>query len=196
MSPRGYVLSASIAVALVICQLPPAFSQQPVTGLEPVAAVDGLTPGLSVAYYDAAMSHVRQVREWAGHRDGRPGAPIAQIDYAESVGEVLTSGRTDEVGAWIKGLIRFETAGIHTFEITANDGVQLEIGGLAIFRDPMIHKTRTSEPIPVEIATPGWYPIEVLYFEARNTATLEIKWRPPGTAGFAYVPAEAFAHRN
>ncbi len=196
MSPRDYLFSASIAVALVFCPLPPAFGQQPVTGLKPAAAVDGLTPGLAVAYYDAAMSHVRQVREWAGYRDGRPGAPIARFDYAESAGEVLTSGSTDEVGAWIKGLIRFEAAGIHVFEITANDGVEIKIGGLAIYRDPMIHKTRKSEPIPVEIASPGWYPIEVLYFEARNTATLEIKWRPPGAAGFAYVPAEAFAHVN
>ncbi len=196
MSPRGYLLSASIAVALVLCPLPPAFGQQPVTGLKPAAAVDGLTPGLAVAYYDAAMSHVRQVREWAGYRDGRPGAPIARFDYAESAGEVLTSGNTDEVGAWIKGFVHLDQVGLYRFLVTANDGVQVEIGGLTIYRDPMIHKTRKSEPIPVEIPTPGWYPIEVVYFEARNTAALEIKWRPPGATGFAYVPAEAFAHRN
>ncbi len=196
MSPRGYLLSASIALTLVFCQVPLVQGEEPVTGLKPAAAGGGRTPGLAAAYYDAAMSHVRQVREWAKYKDGRAGAPIARFDYAESDGEVLTSGRTDEVGAWIKGLIHFEAAGVYVFEITANDGVQVEIGGVRIYRDAMIHKTRSLDPIPVEIATPGWYPIEVLYFEARNTATLEIKWRPPGAAGFAYVPAEAFAHRK
>ena len=196
MSPKDFFLAASIAVTFVFGQMPLAAGAEPVTGLEPAAAIDGLTPGLSVAYYDAAMSHVRQVREWARYRDGRVGAPIARFDYAESAGDVLTSGRTDEVGAWIKGLIRFEAAGTHAFEITANDGVLVEIGGQRIYRDALIHKTRTSDPIPVEIAVPGWYPIEVVYFEARNTAALEIKWRPPGTTGFVYVPAAAFAHRK
>ena len=196
MSPRIHLLYASIATSLVLCQAATALAKEPITGLEPAAAIDGLTPGLSVAYYDVAMSHVRQVREWARYRDGRVGAPIARFDYTESAGDVLTSGRTDEVGAWIKGLIHFETAGVFAFEITANDGVLVEIGGQRIFRDALIHKTRTSDPIPVEIAVPGWYPIEVVYFEARNTAALEIKWRPPGAANLTHIPAAAFAHRK
>ena len=44
------------------------------------------------------------------------------------------------------------------------------------------------------IDKPGWYPISLLYFEKRNTSTLELYWQPPGTDEFVFVPAEAFAH--
>ena len=200
MSFGTYLLSAVVAIVLLFGQATQALAEKgPVTGLKPAAPqppAGALAPGLAATYFDVAMDHVRKVREWAKYKDGRKGAPLARLDYAEGAGEVLTSGKTDEVGAWIKGFVHLDQVGLYRFLVTANDGVQVELGGKRIYRDAMIHKTRTSEPLAVEIATPGWYALEVLYFEARNTAALEIKWQPPGAAGFAYVPASAFAHQK
>ena len=49
----------------------------------------------------------------------------------------------------------------------------------------------------VEVTEPGWYPLEVFYFEKRHTSTLELSWRTPSMgaeAEMVIVPAEAFAH--
>ncbi len=50
------------------------------------------------------------------------------------------------------------------------------------------------KPISVEIEQAGWYPLEVLYFEKKNTSTVQLRWSPPGGVGFTAVPASAFKH--
>ena len=81
--------------------------------------------------------------------------------------------------------------------LESNDGVRMEIGGHRIFLDPGVHADRYSQPVFVDIATPGWYPLSLLYFEKRNTATLQLFWtRPSEEGGLKLVPADAFAHRS
>ncbi len=78
----------------------------------------------------------------------------------------------------------------------SNDGVELTIGGQVVIRDPNVHADRYSELTLVEIDEPGWYRLELLYFEKRNTSTLELYWLPPGATagGLTFVPADSFAH--
>ena len=38
--------------------------------------------------------------------------------------------------------------------------------------DPKVGKDRTRESKPIEITQPGWYLLEICYFEKRNTSTL------------------------
>jgi len=110
-------------------------------------------------------------------------------------GDVLTSGRADHVGADIRGYMNFPVAGTYTIAMQSNDGVDLKIGGKRIVYDPDVHSDRFSELIPVEIATPGWYPLHLLYFEKQVTSTLELYWLKPGGDGqLDFVPEEAFAH--
>ena len=48
----------------------------------------------------------------------------------------------------------------------------------------------------MKIDTPGWYPIQVLYYEKKRTATLVLRWVPAGSDAKAKpvaVPAAAFA---
>jgi hypothetical protein len=50
--------------------------------------------------------------------------------------------------------------------------------------------------IDVKIDMPGWYPIQVLYYEKKRTATLVLRWVPAGSDAKAKpvaVPAAAFA---
>ena len=79
--------------------------------------------------------------------------------------------------------------------LESNDGVRLEIGGRQIFFDPSVHADRFLQPVSVDIETPGWYPLSILYFEKRNTATLQLFWTNPSEeGGLKLVPADAFAH--
>ena len=70
-----------------------------------------------------------------------------------------------------------------------------KIGGTPVVSDPAVHADRFSRLVPIEIETPGWNPLSVLYFEKRNTSTLQLYWSKPGDeAGLTLVPGDAFAH--
>ena len=169
------------------------------SGLEPLAKQPSSTvlrQGLIPTYYFSIFNLVDEIAEVAKLEPGFVGRPtIPALDYKVGSGEVLTSGRTDGVGAVIKGLINFPEAGRYTMALESNDGVRLEIGGLRIFSDPSVHADRFLRPVSVDIETPGWYPLSVLYFEKRNTSTLRLFWTKPGDqGGLRLVPADAFAH--
>ncbi len=109
---------------------------------------------------------------------------------------MLSSDREDGVGAIIEGLINFPVAGVYSMAMQSNDGVELAIGGETILSDPTVHADRFSGLVTVEIDRPGWYPLDLLYFEKRNTSTLELYWLLPGEeGGLDFVPPSAFAHR-
>lgn len=169
-----------------------------ITGLKPATpqpAAGDLRPGLGVTYYYNVFNDTSEILDWAKYKDGVKGEPILILDYFVGDGDVLTSGRADEVGADIRGYINFPVAGTYTIAMRSNDGVDLKIGGVQTVLDPGVHSDRFSELTPVEITTPGWYPLHLLYFEKRVTSTLELYWLKPGGSGqLDFVPEEAFAH--
>ena len=153
-----------------------------------------LKPGLAVIYYYHAFHSTREIPEWAKYKDGVKGEPIPRLDYKVGDGDVLTSGHVDEVGADITGFIHFPQAGTYTMVTQSNDGIDLTIGGKTIVKDTEVHSDRFSDFIPVVIATAGWYPLHLFYFERHNTSTMELYWKPPGGTKTDFVPAEMFAH--
>jgi hypothetical protein len=46
----------------------------------------------------------------------------------------------------------------------------------------------------VEISAPGWYALEIWYFEKKGTATLDVLWSRPGSSGFETIAAEVLKH--
>ncbi len=73
----------------------------------------------------------------------------------------------------MRGNIHIPTAGTHTFVIRSDDGYSLKIGGVTIAayefnRGPSIDSRRAS------FATPGVYPIEVVFWDQGGIAALEI----------------------
>ena len=173
----------------------PAAAQAP-QPLEPQPAAEALAPGLAVKYYYSFFRQIDELIDWQDYKDGDPGPALPRLDYRVGMGKVLTSEVDEGVGAEITGLIHLEQAGTYGFTAQSNDGVRVEIGGVLVLEDPDVHADRFSMVGPLEVATPGWYPIKVLYFERKNTSTLELYWQPPGQEGgsMALVPAEAFAH--
>lgn len=156
-----------------------------------------LTAGLAVDYYFNIFNFVDEVREWAELQPGQSGQPLQSLDYNVGSGSVLTSDRPDGVGAIIGGLINFSTSGTYTMAARSNDGIELTIGGETILSDPTVHADRFSNLVTVEIAEPGWYPLDLVYFEKRNTSTLELYWATPdGDGALNFVPPTVFAHRS
>ncbi len=193
-----HTISVLIVAAALALASSPAPAADPVTGLQkanPQPSADSLKPGLGVTYYKHVFNNTREITEWAKYAKGSKGEPILLLDYFVGQAEVLTSGRVDEVGADIRGFINFPEAGTYTMAMQSNDGVDLTIGGKTIIKDTTVHADRFSDLVPVVITDPGWNPFHLLYFEKRNTSTVELYWKAPDSTGdMDFVPAEAFAH--
>jgi hypothetical protein len=195
MSARVFrgVVAAALAVTL---SGGPARGAEPITGArpaEPQPTASQLAPGLAVQYVYAVVNHLDELK--GKKLEGGP--PLTHLDWRMGTGTVLTSKAREGVGATITGFVLFEKPGVYGFEITSNDGVRVEVGGKLLHEDPGVHADTTSDRIDVKIERPGWYPVAVVYFQKRNTATLVVRWVEPGSPGKPVaIPARALAHRK
>lgn len=152
-------------------------------------------PGLAVCYMYKFIRHVDEIDTWAKTLQCEPGAPLAMLDFDGGTSKVLTSNSDDGVMARITGFIHLDKAGDYKFAFESNDGVRLKIDGKMIVEDPGVHDDQFSELVTMNVATPGWYPLSVDFFERKITWTLRLLWKPPGFEGdILPVPAQAFAH--
>jgi hypothetical protein len=169
--------AAAAALAFLVAPLG-AVAQTPISGLQPAnpqPAPGSLAPGLAVNY---AFGLIRSLKEF-NEKGKTIGAPLTHLGWNKG-NMVLTSESSEGVQAHIVGFIRFPTPGSWTFQVNSNDGVRLEIGGQRIWEDGDVHPDRLSPPIPVQVPTPGLYPIKIVYFQRKGTWTLEVFWTAPG----------------
>ncbi|MCR9214729.1 MAG: PA14 domain-containing protein [Proteobacteria bacterium] len=187
----------AVALSVGVLTFSTIASAETITGLKaasPQPNAGELKPGLAVQYYSAEMNNLRELDDWMGFKDGKPGKPLPMLNYQVGDGNVLTSESSDFVGANIQGYIKMDKPGRYTFLVHSNDGVYVSIGDKLIYEDPTVHADSFSDELVLEVSDPGWYPIHIKYFEKKNTSTLELYWEPPGGPEMDYVPAEAFAH--
>jgi hypothetical protein len=154
-----------------------------------------LVSGLATTYWYVDVHNMRQARDAMQRHPSTQGEPVPNLDGQYENGPVLTSGANDNVIASIVGFINFSQPGRYVFTANSNDGVRVEIAGRRVTEDPDAHPDRFSPPGFVDIDAPGWYPIRVLYFERRGTATLQLFWTPPGRSAPEIVPASAFRRK-
>ena len=153
-----------------------------------------LKDGLSVTYYRATYNSIDEFWGWKGYSDGYVGPPLNGLMHRTGKGNVLTSGSKDQVGAEISGLLLLPAAGSYQLSVTTNDGVRIHLGVARVHDDPKVGKDRTLQSKPFEISQPGWYPLEIWYFEKRGTSTLEVQWKTPESGGFTAIPGEDLKH--
>lgn len=193
LAPTALALAVSVSLALTA----PVLADSHVKSLGPIAQPDPATlaPGLAVTYHFHLFNTVGEITQWARNNESVAGTPLPALNYSVGSGKVLTSDRADGVGATITGLIRFPAAGRYVLAMQSNDGVSLSIGGQRILADPGVHTDRFSELVRVDVAEAGWYPLDLLYFEKRNTSTLQFYWAQEAAGeSLRLVPPEAFAH--
>jgi hypothetical protein len=164
------------------------------TDLKPVTpqpAADSVAPGLGVNYVFTMARHVDEIES---EGPGEPGEALPQLNYQSGPGKVLTSGRSDGVGALIRGFINFPEPGRWLMVAQSNDGVRVRVADTVVIEDPGVHSDQYSANAEIDVAEPGWYELAVTYFERKSTSTLKLLWQPPGKTEFEVVPADAFAH--
>jgi len=153
--------------------------------------------GLAVTYYWGLNNIIDNLLQRIEHSIGKAGTALPNLDYKSGHGTVLTSGRHDAVGAHIHGLIKFEEIGDYHFAIESNDGVRFTLNNVLLIEDPNVHADQWSEIATATIERVGWYPLEILYFDKKNTATLRLVWKTPSMRDqleFVPVPTIAFGH--
>jgi hypothetical protein len=192
---NGRAAAAGVILALgVTAGATGAAAEHAIDPANPQPKAAALKPGLGVNYHFSLVRTIRQLRGYAEPRKGDVGKPLPQLNYHTGYGKVLTTDRNTGVGAKIHGFIKFDKPGVYQLKVHSNDGVQLYLSGKHIFEDPVVHSDEMSDPIPVRITTPGWYPLLIWYFQRKGTATLELYWQPPGSTESVLVPPSAFAH--
>ncbi len=191
----GFWTSAAIASALGLTAAglsgPAAADAIGVKPANPQPAAEALVPGLAAEYI---FRLVRSISSFEDSDDWRKGKPLQRLKYRSGTGGVLTSGQGDGVCARITGFIKLDQAGRYLFSTRSNDGVRVTIDGMEVIEDDGVHTDQFSSNAEVTVPEPGWYSLQVLYFERKNTSTLELHWQPPDKQEFEVVPAEAFAY--
>jgi len=156
---------------------------------------DQLQPGLSVIYFHGFYRNIFQMPKGKNAaKKGIPGKPIPVLDHKFGEDMVFDSGRAKGVGMHMDGFILFKMAGDYIFQAHTNDGFRLLISGKKIIDDPLYHSDRMSGEVKVKVSEPGWYPLRILYFQRKGTATIQLFWKKPGDKKMDIVPAEAYAH--
>lgn len=205
MSKTQRLLKRMPAIALLLFFLagcatvpdPPLYLNAEAPPSLPPTAV-GLQPGLAVWYFphpfvlnlkDLPQGDKRRKEGWAG-------PPIPYLNHQFGRSEVFDSGTNRGIALELKGFIRLDKPGTYGFQANSNDGVQVDIEGQRLIDDASWHSDRLSREAWLTISDPGWYALQILYFQRRGTATLQLYWQPPGKAAFSIVPAAVLAHRE
>lgn len=150
-----------------------------------------LTPGLATLYYDKFLRHLDQMPPTT---QGRPGAPILQLNHRFEKNEVFSSGLSKGVAIQMTGFILLEKPGVYQFRALANDGISLHIDDQLLFKDPRVHGDRLSPTGTFTAPASGHYPLLIRYFQRKGTATLILYWQQPGQSSFEVVPAAVYFH--
>jgi hypothetical protein len=197
------LLAASIALGLAACATTPAPRADAGAGpaaasgpapLDPQPAAAALRPGLQMLYFYGDFKHIDSMPTTPAElAKGQRGATVANLAASSDTGKMWGIPSAELYGAHFTGLIRME-AGEYTFYANSNDGVRVTLDRTRVVDDPGVHGDRFSEPGKITIGKAGWYPITVQYFQRRNTARLELHWKPPGAGAASIVPATALAH--
>ena len=90
------------------------------------------------------------------------------------------SGSSDTFGFRYTGYIYIETTGLYTFSTTSDDGSKLSIDGNEIVDNDGIHSALT-ESGQLNVVAPGYYPIEILYFDKTGDDILAVTVSGPDT---------------
>ncbi|MGE4301853.1 MAG: PA14 domain-containing protein, partial [Victivallaceae bacterium] len=131
-------------------------------------------PGIKATYY---------VGEWFAMPDFATLAPFKQeilnrFNFTGTYGEVLSSERSDKVGAVLSGYFDVAESGAYQFFLSSDDGCHIYIdGALMIANDTMYSKAESLTELNLKAGT---HSFRIEYFEYGERAALELYWAGPG----------------
>jgi len=196
-SPRACLVALALVAGLLFGAGAFPVLAAEISGLRPASPQPKNTaPGLAVTYWFMQVRSVKEMKYWMQDK-GQAGEPLPLLNYRSGAGNVLSTNKPDGVMATVMGFIKFDPAGTYRIWMRNNDGALLRIGEETIINDDEWHARGDvlNGPVELAISKPGWYPLEIQYFERKGSSTLELFWLPPGASGeMTHVPTEALTH--
>ena len=121
-----------------------------------------LAPGVAYTYYEGAWKNLPEFGKLSPVKKG----------VADSF-DISAKNQKDNFGFVFSGYLKIDTAGDYSFGINSDDGCRMKIGGKEIvFQDGIgIFAAKPCRPITMK---PGYYPIEVSFFEGMGGEHLEV----------------------
>ena len=123
------------------------------------------------------------------------GEPVEQLNHQFGKDKVFDSGTNRGVGMRLNGYLNFQDPGVYDMQALSNDGIVMSIAGNIAISDPEQHSDRLSNIAHITIDKPGWYQVDIDYFQRKGTAALQLLWKVPGADTFVPVPKQAYAHK-
>ena len=136
--------------------------------------ITGKISGAKVSYYRATNTAMPDFSSMI------PFKTEVRSDFCfnSTSGNILGSGKTEQVALVADGFFDVATDGYYSFIIKSNDGMKLLINGVEILNHNLIDSAR--ERATTIYLKAGINSFQVQYFNYRNAAELQIKW---GTKG-------------
>ncbi|MEM9271477.1 MAG: GEVED domain-containing protein [Cyanobacteria bacterium P01_F01_bin.143] len=101
-------------------------------------------------------------------------------------------GDTDDFGIRYTGFINITTAGTYTFYTTSDDGSTLSIEDTLVVNNDGEHASATQSG-DFTFSAPGYYPIQVEFFEATGSQSLTLQYEGPGITSPINIPGSVLA---
>jgi hypothetical protein len=170
-----------------------------VTGLVPEKELSdeaSLKPGLLPIYIYKLMKSVDEMPKLdIKTTKEKVGPPILFLDHTFGAKDkIFDSGVSEAVGIQMNGYLKFSEPGKYTMKTKSNDGITVWVCDKRIVWQPGVQTDHFSNEVVLDIQKPGWYPLQIKYFQRIGTAAIAVYWKLPGKDSFSVVPAEAYSH--
>ena len=201
MSASRRLAAAALAAILVAGVAPIAGAQDGTAKPVTVKTVDdampaGAAPGLDASFYYFDFKTMDTMASYVARAKASKRVALPQLAASDDTGEIFAAGAKSMYGFRAVGWLRFPAAGDWKLVANSNDGIRIKLADQFALEDPLPHPDRLTPASEVKLPAAGFVPIEVLWYQRRGSATIELLWVPPGKTEPELVPPEAYWHKK
>lgn len=150
---------------------------KPAPSLEPEKIAESqLTPGLDYKYYEGSWVNLPDFSKLKVEKKGT----------VENF-ELSMQDQNDNFGVVFSGYLKITEKGEYMFSTRSDDGTRLTLAGKQLVLNDGVHAMTSVESKPVLLA-PGFYPLEVEFFEGSGGEGLEISTYSPVDGKWNRIP--------
>ena len=160
---------------------------QPALSLEPFVeeiAESELTPGLDYRYFEGAWQNLPDFSKLEAKKTGT----------VEDVGLSVQDQR-DNFGIVFSGYLKIAEKGEYILATRSDDGTRLTLAGKELILNDGIHDMISVPSRPI-LLSPGFYPLEVEYFEAGGGEGIEVHTYSPADGSWNRIPKSMLYRRK
>lgn len=136
--------------------------------------LDGVLAGMHIVYYESNWFNLSTIEPL----DPIGSDQLTDISFYDNSKEILTSGKSDDVGFSARGFLDIKTAGEYTFSLISDNGAALIIDTNTVVKVSGYYEAVTKANSVY--LHKGVHEIHIPYYERYDVATFQLYWEGPG----------------